>query len=233
MPHFDYKVIRTRRFSGLSISIHQEKGVVVKAPFWIPDIAIRKFVEDKSEWVSGHLQRILQSAVPAKQYEEGEKHLYFGREYTLTFSHVDVPQRTSAQINGESLEVVVFSGHQESKKKEETRDAILRLYLETGIAALTEKVNFYCNQIGVSYSQIEIKKVSSIWGSCSPSNKLSFNRKLIMAPHDVVDYVVIHEVCHLVHRDHSSRFWGLVARYDPDYKKHRRWLHRNHAVLTI
>ncbi len=205
----------------------------MRAPFWIPDLAIRKFVEDKTDWILGHLQRLKQSVSPAKLYHEGEKHLYFGKEYMLIFSHIDIPQRTKAQITDESLEIIIFSGHQGDKKKEETRDAILRLYLETGIAALTEKVNFYCDQIGVDYSQIEIKKVSSIWGSCSPSNKLCFNRKLIMAPHEVVDYVVIHEVCHLVHRNHSSRFWGLVARYDPDYKKHRRWLHRNHAVLTI
>ncbi|PIP85683.1 hypothetical protein COW83_03000, partial [Candidatus Collierbacteria bacterium CG22_combo_CG10-13_8_21_14_all_43_12] len=75
--------------------------------------------------------------------------------------------------------------------------------------------------------------VSSIWGSCSPSNRLCFNRKLIMAPHEVVDYVVIHEVCHLVHRNHSSRFWGLVAKLDPKYKEHRRWLYRNHSLLSI
>lgn len=234
MPPFQYKILRTRKISsGISLKVHPEQGVIVKAPFWVPEMTVKRFVEEKSAWIQKHLNRIISSKAPAKQYFEGEKHLFFGREYPIVLLHVDIPSRTKAEICEDSLQICIYKGHEGDKRSTEIRDALLRFYLETGIGVITEKVNHFSSQIGVEYSQIEIKKVSSIWGSCSPSNKLCFNRKLIMAPHEVVDYVVIHEVCHMVHRNHSSRFWGLVAKFDPQYKEHRRWLHRNHAVLSI
>lgn len=233
MPQLTYQVIRSRRLTaGISLSIHPEKGLVVKAPFWVPDLIIRNFVEEKADWIREHQAKI-KPALPEKRYEAGEKHLYFGQEYSLVLLPHEIPIRTRAEIVGDELHLSFFNGHLGTKRTEEIKEAILRLYLETGIGILTEKVNYYSSQIGVEYSRIDIKKVSSIWGSCSASNKLSFNRKLIMAPHEVVDYVIIHEVAHLVHRNHSSRFWGLVAQYDPHYREHRRWLHRNHLLLSI
>ena len=106
-------------------------------------------------------------------------------------------------------------------------------YLKKGIETITEKVNLYSQKIGVSYSRISLKSVTSIWGSCSPTNRLSFNRKLVMAPHAVVDYVVIHEVAHMVHRNHGQAFWNLVSQHDHEYQSHRRWLKQNHHLLTI
>ena len=212
--------------------MHPEKGVIVRAPFWLPALAIKKFVEEKSDWIIKHLVRKAAN-IPEKKYEHGEKHLYFGREYPLCITHKTVPGRTVVEITDEAIRVTVYEGYSGEKRSSEIKDGLLRWYLETGILTITEKVNYYCEQIGVDYSRIDIKKVSTIWGSCSPGNKLCFNRKLIMAPHEIVNYVVIHEVCHMVHRNHSSRFWGLVAKYDPKYKDHRRWLHRNHLLLSI
>lgn len=234
MPSFHYTVIRTHKFStGLRLSIHPEKGVTVKAPFWLPDLAIRKFVEEKTAWIEQHLRQFKRPEIPAKQYLAGEKHLYFGEEYALVIIETFTPLRTEAKISGECMHLTIFEGHTGEKRLTEIREAILRLYLETGIGVITEKVNYYANRLGVDYTRIDIKKVSSIWGSCSATNRLCFNRKLIMAPHDVVNYVIIHEVCHMKERNHSSHFWALVAKFDPLYRDHRRWLHRNHLLLSI
>ena len=234
MPSFTYTILRTRKLlSGIRLSIHPEKGVIVKAPFWLPEIAIRQFVEEKKDWIEGHLRRIKKPEVLIKQYQEGEKHLYFGAEYALVILETNIPLRTEAKINGEDLHISIFDGHTGEKRSAEIREAILRLYLETGIGVITEKVNYYANRLGVDYTRIDIKKVSSIWGSCSATNRLCFNRKLIMAPHEVVNYVIIHEVCHMRERNHSSHFWALVAQFDPLYRDHRRWLHRNHLLLSI
>lgn len=233
MPSFQYKVIRSKRLTtSTTISVHPERGVIVRAPFWLPTFAIQKFVDEKTDWIIGSLTRI-NPAVPLKKYREGEKHSYFGQEYPIKLNPAKTPVRTSAELIGDSIVINIFQGHVGEKKNTEIKESLLRWYLETGIAIITEKVNFYTEKIGVDYGRIDIKKVSSIWGSCSPSNRLCFNRKLIMAPHEVVDYVVIHEVCHLVHRNHSSRFWGLVAKFDPKFKEHRRWLYRNHLLLSI
>ncbi|KKU71303.1 MAG: hypothetical protein UX97_C0009G0024 [Candidatus Beckwithbacteria bacterium GW2011_GWA2_47_25] len=217
----------------MRLSIHPEKGLTVRAPFWVPEISIRKFIQDKAVWIEKHLSRSDRQTSSVKQYLPGEKHLYFGQEYDLDILYLKTPRRTEVKIHDDKIQVSLFEGHVDNKRTNEIKEAILRFYLETGIAIITEKVNHYSGLLGVEYSRIDIKKVSSIWGSCSPTNRLSFNRKLIMAPHEVVDYVIIHEVCHLVQRNHSSRFWGLVAKFDPKYKEHRRWLHRNHQKLLV
>jgi len=233
VPPFPYKIIRSKKLTtGTTISVHPEKGVIVRAPFWMPSFAIQKFIDEKTGWILRSLAKI-KPTVSTKKYQEGEKHLYFGEEYPLKIKLICQPVRTSVEMAEGLILVSLYYGHIEEKRDIEIKDGLLRWYLETGISVITEKVNLYTEKLGVNYSRIDIKKVSSIWGSCSPSNRLCFNRKLIMAPHEVVDYVVIHEVCHLVHRNHSSRFWGLVAKFDPRYKEHRRWLYRNHSLLSI
>ena len=127
----------------------------------------------------------------------------------------------------------IQKAHSNSDYLAQAERAFISFYLEQLILYLTDRVNYYCEQLGVEYSKIEVKKVSSIWGSCSAKNVLSFNRKLCLAPKEIVDYVVIHEVCHLRERNHSSRFWGLVRTYDKNYKKNRHWLHQNHQLLNI
>ncbi|PIR43823.1 zinc-dependent protease, partial [candidate division WWE3 bacterium CG10_big_fil_rev_8_21_14_0_10_32_10] len=89
------------------------------------------------------------------------------------------------------------------------------------------------NFLNLKYKKIYIKNVKTIWGSCSSRKNLNFNYKLVMAPHNIIDYVVIHEVCHLVHQNHSKSFWSLVKSIDPNFKEHKKWLHENGHNLTL
>ena len=233
MANFDFQIIRKRGIaSNATISVSAEKGVIVRAPFWMPRGMIESFIAEKSSWIEKHLDR-LNSKKVVKRYVEGEKHLYFGEEYTLSIIVSGTPGRCNVSIQNDTLRVELFAGLPKEKHSEKIKEALLYWYLEKGIEVITEKVNYYSQEIGVTYQKINLKNVSSIWGSCSPTNCLSFNRKLVMAPHEVVDYVVIHEVSHMVHRNHGSRFWSLVAKFDPQYKNHRKWLKLNHQLLTI
>ena len=232
MPNIEYKIIRNRRLTG-NISLKIKNGeVVVQAPFWVPKTIIQNFVDSKESWIKSVLAKT-KPAEPNKNYFDGENHLLFGKSYTLERILSDIPTRTTVVTEGSLLRITLYKNFDEAKKVQEIKDALLRFYLEKGIGYLTEKVNFYTETLGVTYTKIEIKKVSSIWGSCSAKNVLSFNRKLVMAPYEIIDYVIIHEVCHLRERNHSSRFWGLVFKYDRYYKDHRRWLQQNSALLTI
>lgn len=233
VPSFKYHIVRKKKFTGnISISISERRGVVVNAPFWVTEGLIRRFIEDKSEWIKKHLKHIGAKKV-SKQYSEGEKHLYFGKEYSLVISSSPDFGRSSINLTADTLEVYISKDTPKEKYPEKIKDALLYWYLEMGIEIITGKVNHFSKTIGVNYKKINLKKVSSIWGSCSPTNCLSFNRKLIMAPHEVVDYVVIHEVSHIVHRNHGVNFWNLVKSLDPEYKAHRKWLRINHHLLAL
>lgn len=85
--------------------------------------------------------------------------------------------------------------------------------------------------MGVSYGKVRVKDMSSLWGSCSARGDLSFNRRLLDAPAEVLDYVVVHELAHLRWRGHGARFWSLVEKHCPEHRTHRRWLRKNGAAL--
>lgn len=229
----DYEIIRSKKLSSrVSLSIKNGK-VVVRAPFWVPKFTIDSFVLSRSTWITHTLKKSASKNEVVLSYVEGEKHLYFGEEYSLKIVLESAMVRTSVAVDNDSLVVSISAHHSPLNQKKEIKEALLRFYLEKLVDYLTATTNKYCQLLGVDYSKIEVKKVSSIWGSCSGKNVLSFNRKLAMAPKTIVDYVIIHEVCHLRERNHSSRFWGLVFKFDRNYKQNRKWLRDNHMLLTI
>ncbi len=97
------------------------------------------------------------------------------------------------------------------------------------------RVEYFARLIGVEYNRITIKKMSTRWGSCSSKNNLNFSLLLSACPSEIVDYIVIHELCHLKELNHSPAFWSLVSRYCPDYKKHKLWLkkHGNELIARL
>ena len=98
-------------------------------------------------------------------------------------------------------------------------------------AELSEKVRYFANTMGVSLGRITIRSQKTRWGSCSAKGNLNFNCLLMLCPEEVRDYVVIHELCHRKHLNHSTDFWAEVERHCPDYRIHRKWLKDNGAVL--
>ena len=99
------------------------------------------------------------------------------------------------------------------------------------VETIPGRVQFYAEKIGVSYGRITIRNQKSRWGSCSSKGNLNFNCLLMLAPPEVADYVVVHELCHRLEMNHSRRFWNLVGSVMPDYQKHREWLRSEGVVL--
>ena len=125
----------------------------------------------------------------------------------------------------------------EEKKEAEDKDPeLLKLkkkYKSSCRRIFDEKAMYYKAFTGGAYNTIRIGDQRSRWGSCSSNGTLSFNWRLILAPPEILDYVVIHELCHLTHMNHSKAFWELVESVDPDYKEHERWLRENGDTLTL
>jgi len=232
---FKYKIVRSgrRRFSS-SISITPEKGVVVSVPPWVSLTAIESMIRDKTDWIQKTLEKSGGiKKTTKKRFVDGEKHLYFGEEYPLAV--ILTPGIATPRLNFlyNKFEVKIPAHHTPIAQRKELKEAMMKWYLDNGKRIITEKVVHFTKVLDVTFNRITLKKVSSIWGSCSRKNNLNFNRKLIMAPHEVVDYVVIHEVCHLVHHNHRRVFWNLVQSLDPNFKTHMLWLKKNQSLLTI
>jgi predicted metal-dependent hydrolase len=104
-------------------------------------------------------------------------------------------------------------------------------YLHRAIDKLEQKSIKYSEQMGVQPTQIKVKEYKSRWGSCNTRGEISYNWKIIMTPHRIVDYVVIHELCHLIHHNHSPEYWHQVRSIVPDYQEKRDWLKTNAGLL--
>ena len=122
---------------------------------------------------------------------------------------------------------------EEAQKKEAQRSALEKRYREAAKEYFPKRAAYYAYLLGVSYDRIRIAGQKTRWGSCSSNKTLSFNWKLMLAPPKVLDYVVVHEICHLREMNHSPRFWALVESLMPDYKQQRKWLKENGHTLEL
>ena len=119
-----------------------------------------------------------------------------------------------------------------SHLSESQKEALEKRYRSLARECITRRASYYAAQLGVTYSSIRIAEQKTRWGSCSSRGTLSFHWRLILAPPAVMDYVVVHEVCHLIHMDHSPDFWAEVESLMPDYKVYKTWLRKNGLVLS-
>ena len=224
----EFAVVKSRRKS-LSIAIQPDGNLLVKAPFFVPDGEILKWVKTKTGWIIRQRAIILeqQELNPPKKYVTGEKFWYLGQEYDL---EVRISTGRSGMVGIVEDKIVLFS---KSGDGAEVQKILADWYVKQAKAVIPKRVRFWAEQMGESYGNITVKNQKKRWGSCSSARNLNFNRRLIIAPEVVVDYVVVHELCHLRHMNHSKEFWNEVEKILPDYKIHKKWLENNGTLLNF
>lgn len=213
------KIVRSLR-KTMSLQISPKGELLVKAPIFIPEKFIHRFISEKESWIIETLQKLTARKVQQKKYQEGEEFLYLGNVYKL-----NIGSFKEIAING-SLNfpsVLVFRIQKE----------LTNWYIKQAEKELTAQAKHYSEQMVTTYRSIRFSDTISKWGSCGPDNSLQFNWRLIMAPLSVINYVVIHELAHTTEKNHGSRFWSIVRLYTPAYKQHRKWLDKNKHLLTI
>ncbi len=122
--------------------------------------------------------------------------------------------------------------YQYSPAEKKRLDAMITRYKKAARSQFENRVAYYHTITGGEYTSITIRDQKTRWGSCSSTGTLSFNYRLIFAPPRILDYVVVHELCHLTHMNHSKDFWNMVASVMPEYKVHRKWLREHGNDLT-
>ena len=223
---FEVQIHRTNRRKTASIKVLQ--GVVqVVVPKTLPQKEIDDLLKQKSDWIRQKV--IIQQSVPVskpKEFVSGESFTYLGRNYRLK---VLPGQVEPVKLKHGYLQVTVPSEQKSDHRliRQQLRD----WYLHRAIDKLEQKTSKYAEQMGVQPTQIKVKEYKSRWGSCNTRGEISYNWKIIMTPHRIVDYVVIHELCHLIHHNHSPEYWHQVRSIVPDYQDKRDWLKTNAGLL--
>jgi len=123
--------------------------------------------------------------------------------------------------------------HERYQTSEAIKDQVLKLYRQHFMALLSDEIAIYQPYYNVRINSIRVKKLKSRWGSCSSLGNLNFNLNLMMAPRPIIVYVIVHEICHLIHMNHSKAFWDAVALRIPAWKKDRKWLREHGYQLNF
>lgn len=222
-------VFGRRRREGLRLTVERDGSLKVTAPPRAPLKLVEEFVLANLTWIETNQAKALARAAanPPKQFQEGERFRFFGVERTLVFEDSRV-SRPKVELIEDYL-VVTMAAHDRSP--EVIKVAIAKFFDMQARLHLPERVAHFSNAMGVRPSGLSFRCQKTRWGSCSSLGHISFNWKLVFAPEAVIDYLVVHELAHLVHANHSKNFWDLVAAHDPSWAKHRRWL-REHQTET-
>jgi predicted metal-dependent hydrolase len=220
----------------LTIKIDKSGQVVVVTPRFVPKIVIDQFVAQHQDWIVGKLATFTKSrknstlvSIYGKEYQKriaylpGQKLgiIIQGKAVVFNTPEAHRPQLTSSQMSNPH--------HAWGKQQDKALERFLKSSAHVYILKRTEQL---AKKMGVAYGTITLREQSSRWGSCSSAGNLNFNWRLVHAEPAILDYVIVHELVHRVHMDHSRNFWNLVAQYDPDYQVHRGWLKRQGHALS-
>lgn len=227
------QIIRSRRRT-VGLEVNQEADLIVRAPKRASLTFIEAVVQKHRNWIlrrQAIAQQRRQTTKP-KQFIAGEQFLYLGDYYPL---HI----LSSSEIQMSSRDLFAGSIYFNSAfyltdfQQPEAHKLFTEWYRAMALQKFTERVALYALQMGLNYRKIRLSNAKRLWGSCSIKGNLSFNWRLIMAPKEVIDYVVVHELTHLIHRNHRQKFWQQVASIMPTYQDRLRWLKQQGHQLIL
>lgn len=227
----DYTLVRSKkRRKTTVIEVRGENNIIVRAPMRVSTQHVTDFVAKNQDWIIQKIALIKKRPpAPSIQLTEGSFLPYMGASIPLRI-YRNGTKKVSFRLDANTL---IADIPQNYILNDDSKSRLISWYKQSAKKVISSRVNFYAAVIGKKYNRISIKEVRSIWGSCSSNSNLNFNWRLLLAPAEIIDYIVIHEVCHLIYRGHSKHFWQKVAELDPEYKKHQLWLKNNGPTLTI
>jgi predicted metal-dependent hydrolase len=224
----EYPIRRSDRARRARINVSAD-GVEVVVPRRMALRQVVPFVEEKRPWIERTLRRIREAEeAAAVRLVDGGSVPYLGRSLELSVRVEPARVRSFVSMKGDVLEVFVGSASVSA-----VRDALEAWYRRRARLEVAPRLDLACARAGVSYTRLSIRAQRTRWASCSSQGAMSFNWRLLLAPPEILDYVVEHEVAHLSVLDHSPRFWRLLGSRSPAYREHERWLRRNGPALRL
>jgi predicted metal-dependent hydrolase len=216
------KIVRSRRRT-IALVITPDARLIVRAPLWASAAIIDEVIREKSGWIRKKIIEMKDRPQAVEHtYEEGEIFWFLGRPYPLQYVEElgGTIERTDRLCicRTPALDVTI---------------RLKRWYMEEAGKEIHSRCMWFSMMTGYSPSSVRISDARQRWGSCTHKGGLSFSWRLIQAPLEIVDYVIVHELVHIRQHDHSPKFWAKVEELMPDYQRRRKWLRENERLLRI
>ncbi|WP_439133359.1 M48 family metallopeptidase [Pseudomaricurvus sp.] len=235
---FDYKIRLSKRKSA-AIEVRSGK-VVVAAPHRVAQRDLKQWVNEKAAWIRDKLQQQAEreDEIPERQFVDGEAWPWLGESLTLRL--VSGPKLLCERHDGH-LQIALpkrITSNPDKPITTAVQKALQSWYQQQAQSLLEAKTQAVCQQLQknfpqAQYQKVQLRRTKSKWGHCTRQGVIQYNWLIVQAPEWIVDYLVVHECCHLVHHNHSRHYWNLVANLNPDYDSARRWLHQHGHTLVV
>lgn len=227
-------VKRSPRAKRLSLQIESDKPeLILTIPRYALSMQIESFLRKQTPWIEKHWNDALKKAThrPKRNYKDGDIYFYFGETLNLKLIP-SLKWRPAVRVNGNWLEITLHQATTISDGKKAIKKAVQEFYKKKAEEVIHDRLQFYNEHYHLKYNRVTFRNQKTRWGSCSSAKNLNFNWRLIMAPIEIIDYVVVHELCHLKYMNHSAAYWKFVAEKIPHHKICRKWLKENHSLLS-
>ncbi len=226
----DYQLLPGSERKTTDIVIERNGTIAVRPPNDYSPEQVDAVVESKRLWIYRNLAewRDLNATAVVREWVNGETFLYLGRSYRLAL--------VSEQNGVLKLKEGRFCLDRELIEKggsDSAKSAFEHYYTSKGIDRIRQRVTYFAEKVGVEPASVKIKDMSYRWASCSKTDTLTFHWKCMMAPPKIIDYIVVHELCHIHHRNHTDAFWNEVDKVMPDYRERKNWLKNNGANMDL
>lgn len=225
----DYNIIyKKRKTMGIYIDVYGH--IELRVPKGTSPESIRHLLESKWDWIQlkSKEQKERTNGFKEKVYNDGETFLFLGKPYPVCITIDENIKQDSVILEEDKLHIYV-----REQEDERVKQALKRFYYQQCKSLVEKRIKIYQNNFKVKPRSIRISDNKSNWGTCDSKLQLTFNWKLAMAPMESIDYVVVHEMCHMVHLNHDRSFWRLVGKILPDYEQRKNWLNQSSWKMVI
>ena len=212
------------------IVIERDGLITVRPPAHMTPEQVDETVFSKRMWIYRNLAewRDLNATRVVREWVNGESFLYLGSSYRLLLVN-----KQDEALNLKDGRFQLLRSVVESAGREGAQQAFQNFFQSKGLSRIAGRVAYFAPRIGVTAGQVQVRDLAYRWASCLPNGDLHFHWKCLMAPLTVIDYVVVHELCHMLYRDHSEAFWNEVDKVLPVYRERKEWLRQRGANLEL
>ena len=220
---FEYQIKYSNR-KTLNISVERDRSIIVRAPHYLTAEKIDKVVQSKRQWIKEKLNHTQKYPIQSdsKEFVSGETLMYLGKNYQLLI--------VDEEIEGIELDQRFKISKSNQPKANEL---FKKWYLNQALKKIEPLATKYAKSLGVEYNQFKTSEMKYRWGSCTPANNIIFNWRIIKAPMYVLEYLVAHELVHLMEDNHTPRFWNILSIQVPNYERAKNWLKKNGQLLEV
>ncbi len=215
--------------------VDEQAKVSVYVPYKASQVYVDAFIREKINWIEKCVANARQNQriIEQKKFDHGGKFWFLGKKYPI---HVkaDNLKRAVIHFDGLGWTVRVPPDIEDERREEMIRDKLVKWYRQQAEEILGGRIFHYSRVIGVEPKKIAVRSQKRMWGCCDYTRQvIHLNWQIVLTPIRVIDYVVVHELCHLIHPNHSKRFWNKVGSVMPEYQEYRDWLRRNQTELML